>query len=273
MRLRPRPLAPARPVIQIEQFGDVTRIRLASWGSIAAGMHVSAYLTRGVLVDTGFAHASRVIARLVAERRPAGAMLTHWHEDHAGNADLLAACGIPLAMSVATEAQLRSSARLRTYRRVVWGTPPALRTAFERLQHPALELLPAPGHSADHHVVWDAERETLFSGDLWLGVRTRVMHEDEEPYRILSSLRAVIALRPRRMFDAHRGAVSNPVAALGARAAWLEETIAAIQGRLDAGWETRAIVREVLQGEEPVAYLSGGEYARRNFVEAVRRGR
>src|SRR5438093_1444303 len=140
-----------RCMIEFERFDDVTRVRLASWGSRTAALDVSVYLVRGVLVDSGFPRARAAIARLLDETKIAGAMLTHWHEDHAGNAELLAA--------------------------------------------------------------------------------------------------------------------------LGAKIAYMEETIAAIETKLDAGWSDRVIVKEILGGEEIVARLSGGEYARGNFVRAIRKER
>ena len=260
-------------MIEFERFDDVTRVRLASWGSRTAALDVSVYLVRGVLVDSGFPRARAAIARLLDETKIAGAMLTHWHEDHAGNAELLAARRIPLVMHTETQAKLRTFPPIRFYRRVVWGTPAPLRSSIDAFEAASLEFLHTPGHSPDHHVVWDAERSTLFSGDLWLGVRSRVMHVSENPYRIVESLRAVAALRPARMFDAHRGAVREPAAALGAKIAYMEETIAAIETKLDAGWSDRAIVKEILGGEEIVARLSGGEYARGNFVRAIRKER
>jgi glyoxylase-like metal-dependent hydrolase (beta-lactamase superfamily II) len=260
-------------MIAVEPFDDVTRIRLASAGSRLAGMHVSAYLVGGVLVDCGFPLARRVLARLLEERPLAGAMLTHWHEDHAGNAELLASRGVPLAMHPDTEARLRTPPAIRLYRRVVWGSPPALLSPVRPFAHETLRFLPTPGHSSDHQVVWDAATHTVFSGDLWLGVRSGVMHVAEQPRRIVESLRAVIALEPRRMFDAHRGQVRDPVGALSSKVAWLEETIGRIETRIDAGWRDRAILREVFGGDELVAVLSGGEYARMNFVRAVRRTR
>src|SRR4029077_11724929 len=87
-----------RRMIEIQRFGDVERIRLARWGSRIAGMDVSAYLVHGVLVDSGFPYAHHELSRFLEERPIVGAMLTHHHEDHAGNAQLLAARGIPLAM-------------------------------------------------------------------------------------------------------------------------------------------------------------------------------
>ena len=261
-------------MIEIQRYGDVERIRLASWGSRIAGMDVSAYLVDGILVDSGFPHARAALARFLDERSIAGAMLTHYHEDHAGNAELLASRGIPLLMHPITFDRLRAPAKIRTYRRVVWGTPRAVSAvASPAPALTALRFVFAPGHSPDHQIVWNPSRATLFSGDLWLGVHARVMHSAENPYRILESLRAAMALQPERMFDAHRGPVREPMTALGAKISYLEETIAGIEEKIAAGWSDRAILRAVLGGDEPVAIASRGEYSRMNFVKAVRRER
>jgi glyoxylase-like metal-dependent hydrolase (beta-lactamase superfamily II) len=200
-------------------------------------------------------------------------MLTHYHEDHAGNAALLANRGIPLTLAPRTRQRLSDPAAIRAYRRIVWGSPQPLPVSANVVDAPeALTFVPTPGHSDDHHVVWDPRTSTLFSGDLWLGVRARVMHVSENPYRILESLRAALALRPTRMFDAHRGAVRDPAEAIAAKIGFLENTIAAIETKIASGWTDRAILRAVLGGDERVALASGGEYSRLNLVRAVRRG-
>lgn len=268
--LRPPPYLPR--MHEITTHGDVTRVRLWSRPGVAVGYDVSVYLARGVLIDTGFPRAHGELRALVEALRPRGALVTHWHEDHAGNVPLLAEMGLPLGIAHGTLERLRAHPRIRLYRRVVWGRPAPLAHAPQSFADDALAMLPTPGHSPDHHVVWDAERETLFSGDLWLGVRARVMHEHEAPRTLLASLRRVAALRPRHMFDAHRGEVSDPPRALAARIEFLERTIDAVQRRVDAGWGDAAIVRTELEGEEAAAWFSLGEYARRNLVRAVRRG-
>jgi hypothetical protein len=122
-------------------------------------------------------------------------------------------------------------------------------------------------------VVFDPDTATLFSGDLWLGVKVRVVGASENPYAIMASLERAIALQPRRMFDAHRGLVDRPVKALEAKRTWLQDTVGEIERRLLAGESERSIVRSVLGGEERTAFVSQGEYSRRNLVRAVARDR
>jgi glyoxylase-like metal-dependent hydrolase (beta-lactamase superfamily II) len=145
-----------------------------------------------------------------------------------------------------------------------------LTSTLEPYEPAGLELVATPGHSPDHHVVWDAERGILFAGDLFLGVKVRVARPMEDPRALAASARRAAALRPRVLLDAHRGIVPNAAEALLAKAAWLEETIGAIDERIARGWSDRAITGAVLGREDAVALVSRGDLSRLNFVRAVR---
>ena len=258
--------------LRLEHYEDgVVRLRMQSIAGRATGYDVSAYCVRGILVDTGFHRAHDEVKRALEDLQVRGAIVTHWHEDHAGNVELIASRGIPLLLRDDTAAILRQPPPVRLYRHAVWGPPPPLRSVVEPLDPRAFEVIHTPGHSDDHQVVWDATSDTVFSGDLWLGVRARVMHESENPYEIIESLRRVLERRPVRLFDAHRGPIANPVTALQAKIDWLSETLGEIERRISEGWSDRAIVRRVLGGDELTAVFSLGEYAVRNLVRAVRR--
>lgn len=257
-------------MLVIEEFGDVTRLVMSTSVSRSIGYAVSAYLTRGILIDLGFPAVWGELAEFIDRARPAGAIITHHHEDHGGNAELAARRGLPLAASEATLALLRAGEPIGLHRRIIWGTPRRLVTPVEPLASDALRLIATPGHAADHHVVWDAERETLFAGDLFLSVKVRAAHPGEDPRELARSVRAAAALGPRRMFDAHRGLVPDPVSALIAKADWLDETIAAIERRIAEGWSDRAIARDILGREDAAHYVSRGAMSKINFVRAVR---
>jgi glyoxylase-like metal-dependent hydrolase (beta-lactamase superfamily II) len=263
------------PMLRIERYGDVTRVHMTSWRGQLVGYDVSAYLTRDVLVDTGFPRVAADFSRFLDAHTVRGVIVTHWHEDHAGNAALAAARGLPIAIAPPTLAQLGgpAAASIRFYRRFVWGIARPVRSTRVPFEDDVLRVIHTPGHTSDHHVVWDEERATLFSGDLFLGVKVRATFPDEHPRQLVGTLRRVAALQPERMFDAHRGAVREPTKALLAKADWLDETITRIEAKIDAGWSDRAIQRHVLGRESAVGLISGGEYSKLTMVEAVRRSR
>ncbi|MGH7663687.1 MAG: MBL fold metallo-hydrolase [Gemmatimonadaceae bacterium] len=256
--------------MQTELLDGITRIIMTTWRSRLVGYSVSAWFARGVLVDTGFPAAAARFAAALDALRPSVVLLTHQHEDHAGNADLVARRGIPLVAAASTLAAIRDPQPMALYRRFCWGAMRPLRTPVSGGMPEGLELIHSPGHSFDHHVVWDAERGVLFAGDLYLGVKVRVARPGENPRALSESLHRIAALQPRRMFDAHRGEVMQPVEALLAKARWLDDTIGRIDQHDDEGRDERMITRSVLGREDIIAVISAGDLARANFVRAVR---
>lgn len=247
----------------------VVRFRCSSRLSAAVGYEVSAYVIDGVLIDTGFPRIGSALLPLLAREDIRGVVVTHWHEDHAGNVAALAARGIPVLMHPETEATLRERPGILPYRSVIWGRSGRLEQKAPSFDPSPLEILQTPGHAHDHLVVWDPSRRIVASGDLFLGVKVRVAHVHESPRALVQSLRLVAALEPRLLLDAHRGPVPDASSVLRAKADWLEETLAEIYRLADRGLRPRSIARELLGREELVGIASGGEYSKRALVSAA----
>ncbi|MEP6619524.1 MAG: MBL fold metallo-hydrolase [bacterium] len=248
---------------------DVLQLRASSWRGRAVGYDVSMFVLRGVLIDSAFPRVNREVMGAVGEIAPRGAIITHWHEDHAGNAAQLASEGVPLRMHAGCEATLRARPPIRAYRRIVWGRSSRLAAPLTRFDPAPLQVIDTPGHSKDHVVVWDAERGIVASGDLFLGVKVRVAHAHERPSILVKSLRAVAALEPRLLLDAHRGPLLNATALLRAKIDWMEETIGSISTLHACGASEHEIARRVLGREDLTGVVSLGEYSRASLVHAV----
>ena len=239
------------------------------------GYDVSAYVVRNTLIDTAFHHLGPDLAAWLDWRPPDGVIVSHSHEDHAGNVALVARRGFSIWMSADTLARVRTPAPILPYRRWCWGSQPPLAATPSPYEHPKLVTIHTPGHSADHHVVWDIDSDTVFGADLFLGVKVRVSHPwpRENVRQQIASLRRVIALAPRRYFDAHRGVVKDPGGQLTAKANWMEDTIARVDDLAAKGWDDAAIQRSVLGRETLIGLVTGGDYSRRNWVGSARGSR
>jgi glyoxylase-like metal-dependent hydrolase (beta-lactamase superfamily II) len=256
-------------VIEVRTHDDVVQLELSSRMSRMMRYGVSVYVARGVLIDTGFPAVGGELERWLDVHPVDGVIVTHAHEDHAGNVGRLARRGLPVQMAPESVEAARAPGHIGLYRRLCWGAYRPLHETLTRFVHPAFELLPARGHSADHHVVWDAERETLFCGDLFIGVKVRIAHVDEDLRAQIHVLRDIAARRPRRVFDGHRGALDDPVGEFLAKADWMEQTIHTIESRAREGWSERAIRNDVLGREDSTGIVSFGDYSRLNFVRSV----
>lgn len=258
-------------MIRTHRHPGVTEWRFSSLGSRLAGYSASAFLTDdGVLIDTGIPACGAELTALLATTVVQGAIVTHHHEDHAGNVERVASRGVPIWIADSTRPLLTAVAPIGAYRRVTWHAMPRLRSPVVPYDTGDLTVLPAPGHCADHHVVWHAASRTVFTGDLFLGVAVRIAHHAEDPWAMIDSLERVAALEPVRLFCAHRGLVPDAAGALRAKADWIRRMIDRLQQRIDAGESDAAILRTVLGGESVTGWASGGEYSRRNLVRLVR---
>jgi len=103
-------------------------------------------------------------------------------------------------------------------------------------------------------------------------VKVRVTHPwpREDVRAQIASIRRVVALKPKRYFDGHRGLVSDAVSQLTAKADWTEQTVGRIDELIDRGLDDREIVRALFGGEDRWGLLTTYDYSRRNYVASVR---
>ncbi|MEP6834652.1 MAG: MBL fold metallo-hydrolase [Gemmatimonas sp.] len=260
-------------MIEETRFGDVTALWLSWPRSAWAGYGVHVFVVRNVMIDTGFPGVAPEMRYAVDRFRPYGAFLTHHHEDHAGNVQLLAERGVPIATDTETLARVRKPGRIGLYRHFTWKAMRRLKSTLTPFEDDRLSLIPTPGHCSNHQVVWDEHTGTCFTGDLFLGVHVRVAHSYENPREHVRSLRSVLVRNPARVFCAHRGHIENGVTMLQSKVDWMEETIGVIEQRIDDGQSDRHIQRELLGPLGRTHFISAGDYSPVNLVTAIRKTR
>jgi glyoxylase-like metal-dependent hydrolase (beta-lactamase superfamily II) len=242
------------------------------------GFIVTPYVFDDLLVDTGFSHAASVMREYLQDQPISAICCTHHHEDHTGNAGVIAAdkqC--PIYLNQPRLRQSEGVARLLPYRWTFWGpvdpyTPEPMPSTISTSGGRTLEVIPTPGHSRTHVVFFEPQTGLVFSGDLFLSTGASAVMTYENPYHLAQSLRRVAALSPSRLLSGHGLMLDNPEQALRTKARRIEEAALRAVSLFNKGIETKVVARRIFdRGHRRdcwMKHLTTGEYSRHNFVRA-----
>lgn len=262
-------------MLRAEAHGPFTRLTLARVVGGRPLYTVCAYALGDTLFDSGPPATARELLAWARRRGIRRVVHTHHHEDHVGGSALLArALGVEVLAPAETVPLLHRPYAIPPYRRAVWGQPrpcPSARPLPPQLRVAGVDLRPepTPGHSHDHTAYFAPEAGWLLSGDLFVARRVVYLRRVENAWLHLASLRRVAELAPGELLCAHAGPVSPAAPALAARIAWWEELAAAARERHERGVPLSRIRRELLGAEGAMAWLSLGDFTKRNLVASL----
>jgi glyoxylase-like metal-dependent hydrolase (beta-lactamase superfamily II) len=260
---------------RIKQFGPVTACELG-W-SIAGrpSWTVHLYLVDGICIDTGQSNMRRRVIQLLETRHLQQIVLTHHHEDHSGNAAVLAAghkipvYGHPLAVE-----KMKSKDKIRPYQHYIWGasTPVPMRRLPATVESNQLFLKPihTPGHSKDHTVFYEEKNGWLFSGDLYLADRIKYFRSDECMVDQIASLKKISSLDFQALFCAHNPKPTNGKVHILNKLQFLEDLYGEISILWEKGFTVNQIIdRTGLKESHLVRSICLGNVSMRNMVRSA----
>lgn len=239
-------------------FGKVQAFQMGySWLGTPPLLTVHSYIVDGLLIDTGSRRLYKQFFKQLASHTIAQIAVTHYHEDHSGNAEPLRKhYGVPLHMGDYTAQQLSQKLDMKMYRHWNFGqiVPIKTYTPFSNiLETDAYQFEPihTPGHSDDHFVLYERRQGWLFSGDLYLG-NIKFTREEENLPAMLQSLNAVRQLDFEALFCAHYPRIQRGKAFLVEKIQYIEDFIGQVRLWHSKGLPTHHI-RKALGRQE--AYL------------------
>lgn len=232
------------------------------------------YRLGDTIIDTGPTREWRTVRRFLNERNVRQALLTHYHEDHSGNCGHVQDCFNSVIHShVNNHQKIASGFKLNLTSKWIFGDISFADSRSYPDELPLedglrLKALHMPGHSDDMTTLYEPNRGWLFSGDLYVASQVRYAHAEENVNQQIESLQAAVTLDFDTLFCAHRGHIENGKAVLQKKLDFLVSLREQVQHRAQQGWSIRAISRELLGREDPVAWFSGFEMSKRNLVRA-----
>jgi len=257
-------------------YGPVEGIRAGRYG-FTPNTKAACYRIGRTLIDTGPPNQWRLVRRFVTEQDDEHGidrvLVTHHHEDHAGNAARLQELlDVPVYAPEASLDRLRDGFDLETYRWIVWGSPRSVEAepvpeTLPLADGTTLRTLPAPGHADDMVCYLAEDHGLLFSADLYITPRPKYLRFDEHAPRLIESIHAVLEHDFETVLCAHRGVVEEGRQALANKVRYMEALCGVVQRRYRYDkLAVPQITNEILGREGLLYWASGGDFSKRNLI-------
>lgn len=257
----------------VGKFATLQTVRMARLYFGRELLPVYCYVVGDTLVDTGLSCYGAEILELVRQCGVTRAVLTHHHEDHAGNAAALRAAGLEVMSSAMTREIVAHDLPIHFYQHLIWGkmAPVATDVFVDRVRIGpyAAEVISAAGHCADQVVFFVREEGWLFSGDSFLSERVKVFRRDEDFAATVATLRRLSQLDFDALLCAHKPRFTQGRQALRAKLEWLLELEGEVRRLHASGTPPGEIARRCVRPPWLAAILTAGDATAQNLVYSI----
>lgn len=261
---------------QYLDFGPVRGLRVGYNPFGAPLMNVICYQLDNILVDTGAKNTRKSLIKMINFNSLDAVCLTHYHEDHAGNANFLnQAYKLPIHGHALTCEAMTQTHHLKPYELYMWGKlePTTITPLCERFhsEHYTFEVYHTPGHSHDHVVYLEKNEGWLFSGDMYLGGRIKYFRRDENIRETIVSLKRINDMEFDKLFCGHNPQMVEPKRAINRKIDFLEQICGAVQQMLDQGHPAKKIYQRLMPGRESwlAKTITLGDASFRNLITSA----
>ncbi len=233
------------------------------------------YYYKGLIIDTGCPLTAEETAKFVEEMKlqVKAILLTHYHEDHSGAAQLLRTkFNVDVFAPSASIEILSNPPEIPQYREIVWGKPNPVKAAplqkemeFDKT---TVEVFETPAHSFDH--VSFLIENALFIGDVITNPTPFAMMRGEDARHMFGSLELLLGLDFETAYAGHGVWNKSQMRETYSYMLKLKERINMLWEKgLDANQIAGKIFAEVPKKLLFIEEVSEGEWSRKNLVESI----
>ncbi|MEH6944891.1 MBL fold metallo-hydrolase [Bacillus sp. JJ722] len=256
--------------------GNIGDINYAN-GSIrfkSVNLNVYSYAIDGIIIDAGSQSLAKLFQSFFNAQSIDALYCTHIHEDHTGGAGWLQQKhGIPVFLPSISIPEALKKGNYPLYRQIFWGkrrifNPTPVPEAFQSRTYNWKSIF-TPGHSADHTAYLNTSTGQLFSGDLFVQVRTKVIMDTESIPQIIDSIERVLTYDFTEMFCNHAGYIKDGKQMFKDKLAYLNQLTYEVQKLHQQGMDVNTIQQQLFPRKYPITTFSRGQWDSKHIVTSI----
>jgi glyoxylase-like metal-dependent hydrolase (beta-lactamase superfamily II) len=262
-------------IFRKKEFGPVTAYQFGYSPVGPPLMSVHMYVADTVVIDTAQRHMRAEVIGMLKDHAIERVLLTHYHEDHSGNAaEIHGLFSAEVLGHPHTAEKMNGNLNILPYQHLVWGKAEQVEVIPlpEFIDAGSYRFIPVhtPGHSKDHTVYLETRNGWLFSGDLYLGDRIKYFRSDEKFSDQMDSLKTVLTLDFNALFCGHHPIPKGGKTRLAAKLAFLEDFYGRVTDLNRKGLsEPEIIARLDLKQDRLVKWVTMGNACFANMVRSA----
>ncbi|MGW9018786.1 MBL fold metallo-hydrolase [Priestia megaterium] len=261
-------------MIQVYEKKGVTCVKM---DIVLGGKKVNTVYTLlvdGMLIDTGPKRMETELISFYDNHSFDFVILTHSHEDHTGTAPWIQENRkVPIYIHPKGIEICAQAYPYPKYRQLTWGK----REGFKALplgdtiqsRNQEWKVIYTPGHADDHISLFNEETGTLFSGDLFVARKTKVIMNSESIPVIMDSIRTLLSYDFESMFCCHAGYVENGKKMLKQKLDYLENLCGEVKNLHKEGLSIEEIKNKLFPKKYGIISVSEREWDSLYVVSSI----
>ncbi|MDQ0200349.1 MBL fold metallo-hydrolase [Neobacillus ginsengisoli] len=238
------------------------------------GRSVYTFLVDGMIIDTGPQCLEAELIPFYKEHSFDLVGLTHSHEDHSGTASWIQEnLNVPIYVHPKGIGICAQPCSYPEYRQLTWGvrkeflTMPLGETIQSRSQE--WKVIYTPGHAEDHISLFHEETGRLFSGDLFVAPKTKVIMDGESIPVTMDSIRKLLSYDFESLFCSHAGYIQDGKRMMGQKLEHLENLCGEVEHLHKEGLSVVEIDKKLFPKKYPIVAFSEGEWDSLHIVTSI----
>ena len=261
--------------MSIRKYYEYEKVKGIKVGRVNQGINTQfiVYRLGDTLIDAGPSNQWSYLQDFLSEEPVHQLLLTHHHEDHSGNAQRIADMFsiTPKAPKLGQD-KLANGYKTPLLQKMVWGSPLPVKTEALSKQEALSDgstVVPVhtPGHAKDLTVFFLPEQKYLFSGDLFISRKLKMLRIDENLQQLVDSLKKVLRLDFKTVFCPHAGIIEDGKSALQDKLDYILGLCESAQSMKKKGADIEEITSSLLGKEMLTSRLTRGNFCKRNLIE------